>query len=203
MGTISGTGTKADPPQVGTPEWFAPDAVEARRLKGAAQALDVLRRRFELTKNPVFAWDAVHVACSQGVPLPEWVTAYLNRVAARIGELSRAGVPHKNDPPRAVYHALEFGGRRNAANPFTAMSESWHSVNIALAVWYAMEGVLKADGTRGDETKLDFALDAVVRTHPDHCTRDPKCSTISRTTVARAWRLHGPSITESEPPSID
>jgi hypothetical protein len=180
----------ASPPAVGDPAWFTAEAREARRLKLARQLLDVHRKRYDLTKNPVFVWEAIDAAMIGRVPLPDWVTAYLGRVSTRIGALSRSKVPRKNDPPRAVYHALEFGGRRKAANPFTAMSESWHTVNIALAVWWAM----------GDGTKLDFAIEAVVRTHPVECTRDPKCSTISRTTVARAWRLHGPSISNSSGP---
>ena len=45
-----------------------------------------------------------------------------------------------------------------------------------------------------DDTKPDFAIDAVVRSHPAHCTRHPKCTAISRSTVARAWRLHRDAI---------
>jgi hypothetical protein len=190
VGTEKGTekrprSARKRPPQLGEPAWFARDAVEARRRKVTRQLLRVAQQQYEFTKNPVFVWEAVRIASHLSAPLPAWVMAYLARVADRIGQLSRADVPTKNEPPRAVYRALEFGGRGGkGANPFTAMSDSWHSVSIALAVWWAMD----------EWPKVDFAIDAVVKTHPTQCTRNPKCHAISRSTVARAWRLHRRAI---------
>jgi hypothetical protein len=168
---------------VGSPDRRNPEGVEARvqeMLRRLFQNFDV---RYQKTRNPVFVWEAIHLALERRAPLPDWVIAYLGRVSAQIRTLSRTGVPRKNEVPRAVYRALEFSNR-TGQNPFTAISDAWHAASIALDVWYEMR----------DGTKLDFALDAAAKTHTMHCTRDPRCPTISRTTVARAWRRFQVSI---------
>jgi hypothetical protein len=127
--------------------------------------LRVLDQQYAYTKNPVFVWAAIATALKRGAPLPAWVRHYLGRVAASIGTLSRT-VPRKNDPPRAVYRALEFG-RRVGGNPFTAMSDSWHTVRIALDVWRAMRR--HAADVRSTPWCARIRIGA----------RDPQCTTIS------------------------
>lgn len=62
IGTVGTTrAKKVDPPRVGSADWFQPAQVEARRRKFIRQLLSVNEKRYELTKKPVFVWEAVSV----------------------------------------------------------------------------------------------------------------------------------------------
>src|SRR5262245_62677655 len=114
------------------------------------------------------------------MPLPAWVRRYLGRVARRIAALSRTHAPQTTVPSRSVYQALEFDVRRGAPNPFAAMHDQWHEVNIALEVWRKL----------GEGHQETYAADAVAKEHPACCTLNPKCPSIGARTVFRCWKKY-------------
>jgi hypothetical protein len=134
--------------------------------------------RYLETKNPVFVWEAVGLAYDTARPFPAWVVAYLARVADRFQRLSRTQVP-ESDLPAAIARAVEFD-RVRGQNPFHALTDTAHDLGIAFQVWSQVR--------RGD--KLDAVLTDVAQRHPQHCTRNPKCTTLHRSTVARIWKRH-------------
>lgn len=148
-------------------------------------ALEVRRQQYQQTKNPVFVWSAIEIIIREHRTMPAWVRDYLGRVATNIDTLSRRRIPRKNEPPRAVYRALEFGSQA-AVNPFAAQADAWHRLNIAIEVWWRL-GALE---------KLDAAIYQVVKTHAQFCTRRPPCRRISRSTVMRAWETYKREMTD-------
>lgn len=149
------------------------------------QAIEVRRQQYLRTQNPVFVWSALELLLRDRQPLPAWVRDYLARVATNIDTLSRRRIPRKNEPPRAVYRALEFGKHGAVVNPFAAQADEWHRLNIAIEVWWRL-GALE---------KLDAAIFEVVNTHAQFCTRRPPCRRISRSTVMRAWEAYKRDVT--------
>jgi hypothetical protein len=92
--------------------------------------------------------------------------------------------PAKNETAKSVYRAMEFirpDIRSGPANPFREMVDKSHDTGLAVSVYFALR----------QGHKLDFALDYVARLHPSECDGTPRCVTISRSTVGRAWRKHG------------
>ena len=101
----------------------------------------------------------------------------------------RTDIPTKELPP-AVARALEFDGGRGV-NAFRAITGTSHDFLIASQVYqhYVIQ-----------RKKLDFAIDDVAREHPVTCTLNPKCETISRTTVGRYWdRYRSRLVSQSSP----
>ena len=178
------TRRRAVPPKLGDPEWFSPEHVERRRRKLTRQLFHVRETQYRLTKNPAFVWAAIDEASRLGVALPAWVRPYLGRVAHQIAELSRTHAPGKAEPTRSVYHALEFHNQRGAPNPFAAMHDQWHEVNIALEMWWYV-----SDGHQ--ET---YAKAIVAEQHPARCTLTPKCTAIGAATVLRCWKKYERTI---------
>jgi hypothetical protein len=98
--------------------------------------------------------------------------------------------PAKNETATAVYHALEFiskGTYPGSLNPFREIVDASHDVEVAANVYFALNA----------GHKLDIALDLVAREHPQQCGATPRCATISRSTVARAWRKHAAGFTSN------
>ena len=103
------------------------EAVKAEQWrKGAERTLSSLEAHFNKTKNPVFAWAAFTEALGHGVSVPEWVEAYLIRVAWRLHAMCFKNTPRRKISP-AVYLALEFDPTpRN--NPFRAITNMVHDL---------------------------------------------------------------------------
>lgn len=151
--------------------------------------------RFNETKDPVFVWLALHTALAAGDPVPSWavvpawVIAYVHRVASNVHEMVFSKIPARDIPP-AVYRALEFTPARRK-NPFRVFADEQHDRNIA----YVMMPQILAG------KKLDGVINEVVNEHPTVCgtmqywmAGNRKCQSISRSTVARIWRKHGPTL---------
>ena len=95
--------------------------------------------------------------------------------------------PKKNEIATAVYQALEFvrrGNNTGPANPFRMIADQSHDACLAASVYFKLR----------EYPKLDLALDLVADEHPKECSANPPCTTISRSTVARAWRKHGADL---------
>jgi hypothetical protein len=142
--------------------------------------LAVRRQQYLQTQNPVYVWSAIAMLADEPRrTLPAWIRDYLARVAANIDGLSRRRIPRKDEPPRAVYRALEFGAAA-VVNPFAAQADVWHRLTLAIEVNAAL----------GPLPKLDAAIHHVVQTHRAQCVRVPPCRQVSRSTVLRAWQTY-------------
>ena len=134
--------------------------------------------RYAATQNPIFVWEAIAQAIANNRALPPWVLLYLARVASAFHDMSRAQIPQEEIAP-AVYRALDFKATKGV-NPFRLISATSHDLVIACEVWEQIR----------EGKKPDLAFDDVARAHPARCEKDPRCQSISRTTVYRCWEDH-------------
>ncbi len=139
-----------------------------RVLAWRRRYLELYKRAYDATSNPVFAWH-VYGSCRgwEMVP-PEWVWRYLDDVAVRVYEVSRPGSVLADDPVAAVFDAL--GMRSPGPGRWTRgsiLSKDDHDLFLASEVqWRREEG--------HQET---YAIDDVAR------LRD-----VSPSTVRLAWK---------------
>ena len=104
----------------------AKDQPISAELQQLRLALEYSAKLYALEENPVYAWQAVADCCEQAEPLPQWVRAYLHRVARQICMLSEQ-VPAKRHIAAAVLTALEFrspGKRKPGAHTIQERSET-------------------------------------------------------------------------------
>ena len=95
--------------------------------------------------------------------------------------MSREDIPRK-EIASAVYRALGFGPVRGV-NPFRALTDTAHNFYIAFQVALQIR----------NGKKPDFAI-ADVAENIQTSASTVKCSTLSRSTVARLWRKRRPRI---------
>jgi hypothetical protein len=62
--------------------------VEPDELPTYRAGIDKLRRLFDATKNPLYAWQAVLSSAAFGQPIPDWCIPYLHTAAARVVDLA-------------------------------------------------------------------------------------------------------------------
>jgi len=158
----------------------------------AQTAIAKYARRYNATKNPTFAFEALYWAHKTGEPdpavawlaVPAWVIQCFFEIATRTHAVFTSRTPPKN-PQNAVYRALGFAPGRN--NPVRVLVDDFHDQNIATAV---LPRVI-----RGEQP--DHVFDAVARDHPATCYLNPKCKRLSRSTVRRIWQQYGPALQAS------
>jgi hypothetical protein len=146
--------------------------------------LAVLQAKYDESKNPVFAWAARLESRRTGAAEPAWVSAYLDRVTQRLHSMSYGNTPQGDVPP-AVYRALEFDPR-SRSNPFRVIAKLGHDLALALEVSYQIKQL----------GKVDAAIFHVKNEHPTRCNLQPKCETISYSTVARVLEKHRPYLAQ-------
>lgn len=71
---------------------------------GVAHELEAARQRFELSGNPLWAWQAWQLARRARVPVPDWTSAYLDACAERLLAASAS-----SDLPAALGIAVRPG----------------------------------------------------------------------------------------------
>lgn len=72
--------------------------------------IDILRERYEESKNPLLFWEALQVCLDEKFPIPEWVLNYLKESASKLMDLADR---HQKSGQRAafdVYNALGMKG---------------------------------------------------------------------------------------------
>jgi hypothetical protein len=75
--------------------------------------------------NPLHVWAAYLECRDHGLPIPDWVLSYLDRVAARFWTQTRAGVTPPKEPAAAIAEILEMKrpGRGGRGNVFAAFDK--------------------------------------------------------------------------------
>ena len=99
-------------------------AAEARacsRLQARVWLLEQARLEHAAKGNPLAVWVAYRLARRSGLPVPEWVFAYLDNFAELVREWREK--PPAGDLARAVGVALGFGSARKDQNPLTDWRE--------------------------------------------------------------------------------
>ncbi len=117
-------GTKL-PTKRGLERWHQALSEAARVLRGEALMEAVAKQRPEPlpwgriavamfavrwaeTKNPVYVWKAYQSCREHSIPLPWWVSAYLDMAAKNISSISPSPRKVRGDAARKVYGALRF-----------------------------------------------------------------------------------------------
>jgi hypothetical protein len=152
------------------------------RLRGdLPHVLADLAARYHTDHNPCHVWQAYGYARAAGVPIPDWVLGYLDRVAETM-HVRSINPPTERQIARAAADALELprGGRKNV---FLEWPKQNHES------WIAREVKERLD----DGSKLYVAAADIGREHPTVICRlmFPQCrKPLSRATVERyyhAW----------------
>ena len=149
----------------------APDRVRQVLEDATLDAIDGDRARFEHTRNPLFAWQALaswidvnRSRASDGVAplsIPGWVASYLRHTSARILNLAngrdfdgRAGLA-RNRPPEG--NGVEQP-RRDAPRltPGEAMKEVPAALGLVHKRWNAFKHKRALDGQEFDEMSVDL-----------------------------------------------
>jgi hypothetical protein len=80
------------------------------------------RRKYEMTGNPLYAWETFASCRSAGEDIPEWVLEYLDRAAGKLLEYAQHDPPPaKGETSTAVAVAMEMKipGRSGQGTVFT------------------------------------------------------------------------------------
>ncbi len=94
------------------------DALSDRAESGwTAEWVDMFRRRFEATKNPIYVWRAIPECRRTGTTLPGWVVDYLAEVSWNLEGIVQAGKSPGGPIARALKMTDPRGGR--LANMFS------------------------------------------------------------------------------------
>lgn len=142
--------------------------------------LDRLRDMFEEHGDPTRPWFAFGWAREHGLPVPEWVLAYLDDRRAKIGEAIASPLKGESEA-EAVGRALGFRaagpGVPSPGSQAASESKAWRlAYELELERGFAEE--------RNEPFKLEAGLAAVAaRNH------------VSVSTVRRAGSLHGEAVT--------
>jgi len=77
----------------------------------AEELIEARRHRFEHLHDPLYAWEAFYLASKypQWIPMPEWITTYLEGVAERLIAVSRKE-PAGRELQQALAEALGVNG---------------------------------------------------------------------------------------------
>jgi hypothetical protein len=137
----------------------------AEAFRGSILQLSAVeQQKYEISKNPLLAWRVYRVCRQVGLPPPNWVFEYLDRVAANLGQLEEKTF---SKPAAKVAEALEMKapGKTGRGNMFSVEGDlAW--TKLAVPVYhYLQQG--------GQET---FAFLVVAE----------ECG-MSESTVRRAW----------------
>jgi hypothetical protein len=126
---------------------------------------------YEVTGNPMYAWEALHARADRSVPA--WVLEYLQAAASRL--LALTSKPNKIPSSSAISEALGFK-RPGRSGGGTALSDYSSGRRLARLVAAARVYMLVHD----EGHKPDFAAEQVARKGGLHPS-----------TVARHYREHG------------
>jgi hypothetical protein len=141
-------------------------------------------RRYRVTKNPLWAFEACAEATSNDLPLPRWVLEYFHRISVHLCELSRSDIPRKSRIYRAIAKALEFPiGRRGRRNPFAELTDEIHRAWIILAMDYEI----------GAGHKPYIGAELAAKAHARECDRSGCRPTPM--SVLRLWQRERKSMT--------
>jgi hypothetical protein len=120
-----------------------------------ADGIDLDRRLFEETGNPMWAWSAVFTVTEYGFPLPDWLAIYLREAAADLIGTAGKGRP---SAPNRVLAALGFRRRTGAddlKDYHTRMMETTRGVRMMGRIQFMGESAKRAafelEGSRGSE----------------------------------------------------
>ena len=100
---------------------------------GARAAVVVAFILWEKSENAVFIWKAYSVCREHEIPLPWWVTTYLDACAKEIISIEAEGWTRGEDPARKVYQALDFA-KAGKADAFSRAKLSECKLNVAARV---------------------------------------------------------------------
>ena len=156
----------------------APDGVRQVLEEATLEAIDGDRARFENTRNPLFAWQALaswidvnRSRASDGVAplsIPGWVASYLRHTSARILNLAngrdfdgRAGLA-RNRPPEV--NGVEQP-RRDAprVTPGEAIKEVPAALGLVHKRWNAFKHKRTLDSQEFDEMSVDLYKETDTR----------------------------------------
>ena len=156
----------------------APDGVRQVLEEATLEAIDGDRARFENTRNPLFAWQALaswidvnRSRASDGVAplsIPGWVASYLRHTSARILNLAngrdfdgRAGLG-RNRPPEG--NGVEQP-RRDAprVTPGEAIKEVPAALGLVHKRWNAFKHKRALDSQEFDEMSVDLYKETDTR----------------------------------------
>jgi hypothetical protein len=136
------------------------ERVERLKTYASAQLLD-LEQDFEFDGNPVHVWEAINIANSAGVELPNWAAEQLGEIAERVCEIGdRDSSTSRSTEAELVGKAAGFGKGRGATGQFAAAKQLQRDREIYFAVeeWLAKEKLRRPDGG----AKLTSAYSAVA-----------------------------------------
>jgi len=158
-----------------------------RRL--AEDSIEFSRRSFEVSGEPMLAWGAFFWARAEGLPIPGWVLAYLDKCTDR---LLKMGFDDDGDAQNSAAGARKRNRRKNELAP-------------RLAAAFGFKAVGKSGGARNPFTAVDgiegkIRVAWLVEKHLRECgkEKEAKLSTveyltsrghkISYSTVGRYWK---------------
>jgi hypothetical protein len=143
---------------------FERRAAEARacsRFEAQAWLLEQARLEHAATGNPLAVWVAWRLARRSGLPVPEWVLAYLDDFAQNVHEWVEK--PPAGDLARAVGVALGFGSARKDENPLTDWRERCEGERWLLAFEARLEQGLSPTAARQEVAREFNTTEATVR----------------------------------------
>ena len=113
------------------------DTVEDRQpqlsLPQERLAIAMQATYWAVTSNPVYVFKAYSMCRKHDIPLPWWITDYLDGAAEQINSIEPEGWAVGDDPARKVYQALQFP-RSGSRDPFSRERDFERRVNAAIEV---------------------------------------------------------------------
>ncbi len=153
--------------------------IDPREAGWEALMLDRLRAVFEEDAHPTTPWYAFGLARRLGIPVPEWVMAYLDD---RRTKLSDAVLYPREGESEAEAAGRALGFRAAGRGMPSPGSQALREVQAWLYVW-ELERERCLSEERGVPFKLAAGIAAVVARH-----------NVSASTVRRAASVHGETV---------
>ena len=139
--------------------------------------------------NPICAWLAIAECLQPNLQLPAWVLEYLGRAGLAVRKLTRRSEP---PDPASVVRALGLAQKRGARGVFRELSMAQRHRCLAELVWsrgIALGGNRQTVRREPKRVPAPSAMKvkAIIKLVAHEAG-------VSRETVWRAWRAHGPGL---------
>ncbi|MGD8993030.1 MAG: hypothetical protein PVI00_16350 [Desulfobacterales bacterium] len=121
--------------------------------------IDTIFVNFQITKNPLFVWEAFKLCREHGKEVPDWVYEYFENVASNLLSLSEREKMSKQRAANEVYEALEMS-QLSPRDIFDRFSLYKRNQNIVQRICSLIEDkkkkVTHAVAAVSEEMKLEY-----------------------------------------------
>jgi hypothetical protein len=155
-----------------------------------------LRRKAELTSNPLYVWHAILYCTMCEMPLPDWCIGYLGSVAFNLFDLA-AGVDFREHPSRRDSESAADVANRTVAHFDTPTIEAERALELVpQALELSRQGKNAFTSLRSDEQKVHEAMrDMAGRVAPAWWVASPPRKNLdprhALRRIAEGYRLSG------------